>query len=137
MLSALRSMYSITALAGLLALATISPAAAATEQPEGGKRGIDNFLTENTLTYPGRDGEDNLIHFGRFGNFDWYFPCEFESGDWSLGDDQILSLTYHNPRYKPRQLKLEQRDDGIALVEPGAENITVAKLREGNKIPWF
>ncbi len=32
-----------------------------------------NFLTENTLIYPGDDVQENLIHFGRFGNFDWYY----------------------------------------------------------------
>ncbi|MBT3400480.1 MAG: hypothetical protein HN420_10860, partial [Rhodospirillaceae bacterium] len=41
-----------------------------------------NFLTENTLIYHGADGQENLIHFGRFGNFDWYFPCTIESGSW-------------------------------------------------------
>ncbi|MDH3739092.1 MAG: hypothetical protein OER92_07850 [Alphaproteobacteria bacterium] len=136
MAGALRSILSLTAWASLVMFAGLSDALAERSAAEG-KPGIDNFLTENTLTYPGQEGEQNLIHFGRFGNFDWYFPCEFESGDWSLGDDQTLRLTYHNPRYKPRQLKLEKREDGIALVEPGQQNITVAKLLEGNKIPWF
>ncbi len=124
------------ALASLLALAGFSPAAAE-PHPVESKPGIKNFLTENTLSYPGREGEENLIHFGRFGNFDWYFPCEFESGAWSLGDDQILSLTYDNAKFASRRFKLEHREDGIALIEPDSETFTVATLLDGNHIPYF
>ena len=130
------SAVSKAALACRLAFAGVSTAAAE-PHPANGERGIKNFLTENTLAYPGREGAENLIHFGRFGNFDWYFPCQFESGDWNLADDQTLSLTYHNPAFKPRQFKLEQREDGIALIEPASENTTVAQMLEGNHIPYF
>ena len=70
--------------------------AGADSRPLEAKRGIDNFLTENTIAYPGRKGEENLIHFGRFGNFDWYFPCEFESGEWTI---HIVDVS---GRYKER-----------------------------------
>ncbi len=126
----------MAALAGLLMLTGLPPARAETP-PDGDKRGITNFLTENTLSYPSRAGEENLIHFGRFGNFDWYFPCEFESGAWSLGDDQILSLTYDNAKFASRRFKLEHREDGIALIEPDSETFTVATLLDGNHIPYF
>lgn len=100
-------------------------------------RGIDNFLTENTLAYPDEKGERNLIHFGRFGNFDWYFPCEFESGYWSLSSDMVLSLTYDNPRFAPRQYRLKQREDGVAMTEPASGRVAVAELLEGSHIPFF
>lgn len=132
----LKSTFAVMALASLLVFAGFSQAGA-DQHPTDSRRGIDNFLTENTLTYPGRKGEENLIHFGRFGNFDWYFPCQFESGDWSLTDDQTLSLTYHNPNFKPRRFKLDRREGEIALIEPDSENTTVATLLEGNHIPYF
>jgi hypothetical protein len=136
MAASLKSLASVAAVAGLLAIAGYS-AASADPHPAEDKRGIERLLTENTLAYPGRKGEENLIHFGRFGNFDWYFPCQFESGDWSLDDDQTLSLTYHNSNFKPRQYTLERREDGIALIEPDSENTTVAQMLEGNHIPYF
>lgn len=126
----------MAALAGLLVLTGLPPARAETP-PDDDKRGITNFLTENTLSYPGRAGEENLIHFGRFGNFDWYFPCEFESGAWSLSDDRTLSLTYDSAKFAPRQFKLEQHEHSITLVEPGSETITMATLLDGNHIPFF
>jgi hypothetical protein len=136
MTGSLKSLVSVAAVASLLVLAGLS-AVSAEPHPADGKSGIKNYLTENTLSYPGREGEENLIHFGRFGNFDWYFPCEFESGDWTLADDQTLSLTYHSSKFEPRQFKLEQREDGIALIEPDRETITVATLLDGNHIPYF
>ena len=132
----LRSRVSLAALAGLLVFAGSSNVYA-DPHPATSKPGINNFLTENTLSYPGREGEENLIHFGRFGNFDWYFPCQFESGEWSLADDQTLSLTYDSFKFAPQKFKLEQREDGVALIEPDSENITVAQMLEGNHIPYF
>ncbi len=131
-----RSVVTVAALASLLTFASI--AKAATEpHPDGDPRGIKNFLTEKTLTYPGAEGKENFIHFGRFGNFDWYFPCEIESGTWSLAEDQTLNLTYHNSDFTTRQYKLERQNDGVKLIESGSENITVATLLEGNQVPYF
>lgn len=131
-----KSIYRGALVAGLLIFTAVSNAAA-TQEPVEGERGIKNFLTEHTLVFPDTEGGENLIHFGRFGNFDWYFPCQFESGDWSLADDKTLRLTYHNTDFEARQYTLVRRDDEIVLTEPGSANTTVATLREGNHIPYF
>ena len=96
-----------------------------------------DFLSENTLAYPDELGKENLIHFGRFGNFDWYFPCQFESGYWKLDEDQVLHLTYDNPEFKARQYKLAGLADGLELVEPDRGTTTTGKLLAGNRMPFF
>jgi hypothetical protein len=135
MRGALRPLIPVIALAGLLAFANFSAAGANPSTSEG-QRGIINFLTEHTLVYPDKKGEENLIHFGRFGTFDWYFPCQFESGTWNLDPDQILSLTYDNPDYQSRQYKVTRQDDGITLTEPGNDSATAGKLIVGNRLPF-
>ncbi|NNE83460.1 MAG: hypothetical protein HKN28_05775 [Alphaproteobacteria bacterium] len=135
MSGALRSMISLTVLASLLAFASFSTADANPSTTDG-QRGIKNFLTEHTLVYPDKKGEENLIHFGRFGTFDWYFPCQFESGTWNLNTDRVLSLTYDNPDFQSRQYKVARQDDGITLTDPGNDSPTVGKLIAGNRLPF-
>ena len=93
-----------------------------------------NFLTENTLIYPGDDGQENLIHFGRFGNFDWYYPCKFESGLWTLDADNVLRLTYDNRNLADRQYTLLRRGETVTMIEP--ERRTEADMVAGNKLPY-
>lgn len=136
MVSTLKSIFSVAVLASVLAFAGLADAAADRRDAED-PRGIKNLLTENTLAYPDEKGEENLIHFGRFGNFDWYFPCQFESGYWSIDRDLVLSLTYDNSEFQPREYQLARREGDITLTEPGSDRITVAKLLEGSHIPFF
>lgn len=136
MLGTLKSMFSVAVVASVLALAGFVEAAADRRDAED-PRGIKNFLTENTLVYPDEKGEENLVHFGRFGNFDWYFPCQFESGSWSLDRDLVLSLTYDNSEFQPREYQLARRDGGITITEPNSGRTTAAKLLEGSHIPFF
>lgn len=125
----------MTALASLLVFAGFSNAGA-DPRPIDDQDGIKNFLTENTLIYPDNQGHENLIHFGRFGNFDWYFPCQFESGSWNLDPDLVLSLTYDSPQFKSRQYRLVRLEGGITLTEPDGGGTTVAKLVAGNRLPF-
>jgi len=127
----------VAAVFTVVAMTGAGPADAAAPDAGGDPRGIKNSLTENTLAYPDAKGEENLIHFGRFGNFDWYFPCQFESGNWRLDSDLVLSLTYDSPRYQPRRYRLARRDGGITMTEPETGTVTVAKLLEGSHIPYF
>ena len=96
------------------------------------------FLTENTLIYPGVDGEKNLIHFGRFGNFDWYFPCTIESGSWALDADNVLSLTYDNTDFAAQTLRLAPREgpDGLQVQMIAPDRTANAVMAEGNKLPY-
>ena len=96
------------------------------------------FLTENTLIYPDADGEKILIHFGRFGNFDWYFPCKFESGSWELDPDNVLSLTYDNTDFADQTFRLTPREGNKGLeVEMIAPDRTLAAvMEEGNTLPY-
>ncbi|MBT4906164.1 MAG: hypothetical protein HOK98_05985 [Rhodospirillaceae bacterium] len=96
------------------------------------------FLTENTLIYPGVDGEKNLIHFGRFGNFDWYFPCKFESGTWSLDPDNNLSLAYDNTDFAAQTFRLAPREgsDGLRVEMIAPERTFAAVMEEGNTLPY-
>jgi len=97
-----------------------------------------NFLTENTLVYPDADGEKNLIHFGRFGNFDWYFPCTFESGSWALDADNNLSLTYDNTDFADQTFRLDpsEGDGGLRVQMIAPDRTLAAVMEEGNTLPY-
>ncbi|MEK9965640.1 MAG: hypothetical protein VW582_04655 [Rhodospirillaceae bacterium] len=116
------------ALAALAVMLLPAFAARAAEPPAA------TFLTENTLIYPGADGQQNLIHFGRFGNFDWYFPCTIESGRWSLDADNVLHLTYDNTDFADRTIRLAPDADRVEMIT--AERTTTAVMVEGNKLPY-
>ena len=92
-----------------------------------------NFLTEHTLVYPAPDGEEHLIHFGKFGNFDWYYPCTFESGSWALDADNVLSLTYDNRKRVDRRYTLSRQGEAVLMIEP--DRTTEAALVPGNTLP--
>ncbi len=100
------------------------------------ERGPGSFLIGYTLIFPDELGQEHLIHFSRFGTFDWYFPCQFETGSWELDADRVLRLTYDSSQFAPRTYKLAHREDGITLTEPGGENTTVARVEEGNRLPY-
>jgi hypothetical protein len=97
---------------------------------------LDDAITDNTLVYPGSDGKENLIHFGKYGNFDWYFPCRIESGSWTLDPDGTLHLTYDNSDFAPRDygLALDGRD--IAMADPATGGRTAAEIIRGNVLPY-
>jgi len=97
-----------------------------------------NFLTENTLIYPGVDGEKNLMHFGRFGNFDWYFPCKFESGSWALDADNNLSLTYDNTDFADQTFRLAPSEgtEGLQVQMIAPDRTLAAVMEEGNTLPY-
>lgn len=135
MSTSLKSLVSVAALASLLVFTGLSQAAAAQDQSES-QRGIKNFLTEHTLIYTDKQGGENLIHFGRFGNFDWYFPCQFEGGYWNLDPDQVLRLTYDSPQFKSRQYQVDRLNGGVTLTEPDGGGTKVAKLVAGNRLPY-
>ena len=122
----------VAALAAIIVLSG-GVARAETSRPE-----VDlpprNFLTEHTLIYPARDGEEHLIHFGRFGNFDWYYPCTFESGLWTLDADNVLSLTYDNRKLADRSYRLSRAGESVLMIEP--DRTTEASLTVGNKLPY-
>ncbi len=125
-----RTGTAVLAVAGLLALSA----------PVYGESGLPapTFLTENTLIYPGADGEKNLIHFGRFGNFDWYFPCKFESGSWSLDPDNVLSLTYDNKDFADQTFRLTPREGegGLQVQMIAPDRTLAAVMEEGNTLPY-
>jgi hypothetical protein len=124
----LRAILSTAALTVALLPASVPPAVA--RDVSGAE------LTGNTLVWPGAQGEQNLIHFGRFGEFDWYFPCRFESGAWTLDANQVLHLGYVNPQLQPRQYRLSLDENGVTLTAPDGQAI-VAELKEGDRLPYF
>jgi hypothetical protein len=92
-----------------------------------------NFLTKHTLIYPGEDGQENLIHFGQFGTFDWYYPYTFETGSWALNAGNVLSLTYDDRRRPDRRYALSHRGANVLMTE--LERTVLATLVPGNKLP--
>jgi len=120
-----------------VALAAIFLLSAGTAQAETVSPAVDlppaNFLTKHTLIYPGDDGEENLIHFGQFGTFDWYYPCTFETGSWALDAGNVLSLTYDNRKRTDRRYTLSRRGENVLMIEP--ERTAVATLVPGNELP--
>lgn len=132
-----KSFKTFAFLAGLMFAA--APAAADDGAPRQGY-GAQNFLTSNTLVYTEKDGAEHSIYFGRFDNFDLYFPCQFESGSWHLGSDHILRLTYDTTLIKPKAFKLVRLDGdkaagGIRLTGAEDGQVRQAKLLEGNRLP--
>jgi len=123
----------------VLSVATSSRtlAAADTDRPETElMHGPGGFLVDHTLIFPGGDGQEHLIHFTRFGTFDWYFPCQIETGEWSLSADQILQLTYDSRLRAPRAFQLTQDADGLVLAERDHDTTIVAQLVEGDRLPY-
>jgi hypothetical protein len=133
--SMMAEMFRTTRYLALAALAVmLLPAFAARASETSSEPPAATFLTENTLIYPGADGQQNLIHFGRFGNFDWYFPCTIESGRWSLDADNVLRLTYDNTDFADRTIRLAPDGDWVTMVTP--ERTANAVMVEGNKLPY-
>ncbi|MBT7486420.1 MAG: hypothetical protein HN673_08645, partial [Rhodospirillales bacterium] len=87
------------------------------------------------LVYTEKDGAEHSIYFGRFDNFDLYFPCQFESGSWSLSEDHILRLTYDTALIKPKAFKLVRLEGSISLSVLKDGEPRQAKLLEGNRLP--
>lgn len=130
----IRSVLAATVIGGLMMFA-IAPATVADQPGPHPGFGAQNFLTSNTLVYTDKDGQPNHLYFGRFDNFDLYFPCQFESGAWKLGEDMVLSLTYDNATFKPKQFRLVKTEDGFNLAAPDGAVLTTAKLLQGNHLP--
>ncbi|MEK9661985.1 MAG: hypothetical protein VW644_09655 [Alphaproteobacteria bacterium] len=111
--------------------AAVATPAIASETPSAAE------LTNNTLVWPGPDGEPLMIHFGRFENFDRYIPCTFESGLWAIDGEGHLDLTYDNPRIAAQRYVLSGKPPAaITMTSPGGETF-VAELKEGDHLPWF
>ena len=100
------------------------------------ERGPGRYLIDHTLIFADEQGREHLIHFSRFGTFDWYFPCQFETGSWHLSADQLLRLTYDSSEFAPRTFHLARDDGGLFLSDPARETVTVARLQEGNRLPF-
>jgi len=100
--------------------------------------GQKNFLTGNTLTYKDEKGIPQSLYFGRFDNFDWYFPCEFESGAWKLTETgsgtSDLALSYDNAKFKPVSVSLT-RTESLYRIRFPSGHVSTAKLEEGNRLP--
>jgi hypothetical protein len=114
-----------------IALALAGPAAAGAPDDK-----LAGAITDNTLVYPGDDGKENLIHFGKYGNFDWYFPCQMESGSWTLDPDGTLHLTYDNSDFAPRDYALALDGRDIAMADPATGGRTAAEIIRGNVLPY-
>ncbi len=130
----LNSMGLIFALTGLL-LTAGPPPASADQNGSGDPRGIKNFLTKHTIIYTDKLGAKNSIYFGQFGSFDWYFPCQIESGAWKLDADQVLHLSYDTSTFEPKKYKLARTDEGITLSATESETKLTAEILAGNKLP--
>ena len=138
-MAGLRTIAAAAALAGgLLAggLLTVGMTAARADTSPGGAGVSAAELTGNTLAWPDGKGGTNLIHFGRFGEFDRYIPCQFESGAWQLGADRVLHLQYVNPQLAPRDYALSRDGSALTLTARGGESF-VAELQEGDRLPYF
>ena len=122
---------------GLMLLA--SPVLADGDEAERLKGfGQQNFLTGNTLSYKDEKGVPQSLYFGRFDNFDWYFPCEFESGAWKLTETDTQSsnlvLSYDNAKFKPVSVRLTKAEGSYKIRFPSG-HVSTAKLEEGNRLP--
>jgi hypothetical protein len=134
----LRTIATAALACGLLtgSLLTVGISAAHADTPPGSAGVSAAELTGNTLAWPDGKGGTNLIHFGRFGEFDRYVPCQFESGAWQLGADRVLHLQYVNPQLAPRDYVLSRDGSAVTLAAPDGETF-VAELQEGDRLPYY
>jgi len=98
---------------------------------------LKRLFTDHTLVYRDRrTGEMNSLYFGRFGNFDRYFPCEFTDGTWWIGDGATLCLKDSSGNGRPTCLKPRIKGDAVTFFAPGGEVAMEAKLLAGNRLPF-
>jgi len=116
-------------------LLALAPAAASAASPDADDT-LKSVITENTLVYPGADGQTNFIHFSRYGSFDWYFPCQIESGRWSLEAGDELHLTYDYPGFAARTYRLAQQGDTVVMTEAESGGVTRGEIARGNTVPY-
>ncbi|MEK9677802.1 MAG: hypothetical protein VW169_05350 [Rhodospirillaceae bacterium] len=96
---------------------------------------IKNFLTEHTLLYADRQGGNNAIYFGRFGTFDWYFPCQIETGNWTLSKDNVLHLEYDTVTFKPVTYRLTRDGDQVKLLNLADGSAVMSERQPENGLP--
>lgn len=126
----------IRTLAGpLVALLLLTPCAGFAAS-SGQDEALKAAITENTLVFPGADGQTNFMHFSRYGTFDWYFPCQIESGQWSLEAGGELHLTYDYPGFAPRTYHLAQQGDAVVMTEAESSGVTRGEIARGNTVPY-
>ena len=132
------SILVLTAFAGLAAVGYLAADAAlvARRSPAPAPLTRDG-LVDHSLVFADTAGQEQVYYFGRFGNFDWYFPCEFESGSWTIDADRVLHLTYDNPDFAPRELNLSRNGGGLTVADArGRMGPTAAEIAAENRLPF-
>jgi len=94
-------------------------------------------FADHTLKY--KDKASGLIfsiYLGRFGDFERYFPCQFDHGKWWVAKDGQLCIKFESKKFKGfcRVPKVEGKS--ITLSSTEGRSQTTAQFLDGNKTPF-
>ena len=129
-----RSALAVIALAGLAAVVFAAQRAAMDARTAVAPLTRD-ALVHHSLVYYDAQGKEQIYYFGRFDNFDWYFPCEFATGSWALGAGNVIRLSYDDPRFAARELRLAGAARTLTVADAGGAP-TRAEITKENRLPF-
>lgn len=129
-----RSALAIATLAGLAAIGLAAQHAAMNARMAAAPLTRD-ALVHHSLVFFDAQGQEQIYYFGRFDNFDWYFPCEFATGSWALDAGNVIRLSYDNPRFAARDLRLTGAGKMLTVADSGGAP-TRAEITRENRLPF-
>lgn len=98
---------------------------------------LKKLFSDHTIHYIDKEsGKQHSIYFGRFGDFEKYFPCEYVDGTWWINEQGALCLKYSAGDQDPSCNKPVIDGSKVTLSSSTSETLLVAKIFEGNKLPF-
>ena len=93
-------------------------------------------FADHTLKYKDKaSGLDFSIYLGRFGDFERYFPCQFDHGKWWITKDGQLCIEYERKKFKGFCMIPKVEGETITLSSTKGKLQTTAQFLDGNKTP--
>lgn len=99
---------------------------------------LNRQLINNSLKYTDPKTElEHTIYFDRFGGFERYVPCEYQHGKWDISADGKLCMVDGDGDGPKQCLASNLNGDQLTLSDPASNEVILAKLLEGNKLPFL
>jgi len=98
---------------------------------------INKQFSGHTIHYIDQaSGEQHSIYFGRFGDFEKYFPCQYVDGTWWINAKGALCLKYSTEDQHKWCRKPQIRGSKVTFSSSSNEILLTAKIVGGNKLPF-
>lgn len=98
---------------------------------------INKQFSDHTIHYIDQaSGEQHSIYFGRFGDFEKYFPCQYVDGTWWINTKGALCLKYSTEDQHKWCRKPQIRGAKVTFSSSANEILLTAKIVGGNKLPF-